>query len=74
MTPLPPRSFSIQNDITAKLRPMMNAEAIEILARCTATVMARDPSQSKHFINVFGSALDREYTYLTTRHREGVSS
>jgi hypothetical protein len=51
----------------------MASEAIEILARVTATVMARDPSQFSHHANLFKHALDREYTYLTSRHREGVS-
>ena len=50
MTPLPPRQFSIQNDITAKIRPLMAAEAIEILARATAHVMARDASQCPYLI------------------------
>jgi hypothetical protein len=51
----------------------MSPEAIEILARVTANVMARDPSQFSHLANLFKHALNREYTYLTTRHREGVS-
>jgi hypothetical protein len=72
MTPLPPRKFSIQNDITAKLRPLMNAEKIEILARVTADVMASDPRQARYFLNLFGSALDREFEYIISRHREGV--
>jgi hypothetical protein len=73
MTPLPPRQFSIQNDITAKLRPLMAAEAIEILARATANVMARDASQSSHLINRFKHALDSEFAYLATRHSTGVT-
>jgi hypothetical protein len=73
MTPLPPRSFSIQNDITAKLRPLMNAEKIEILARVTAEVIASDPRQIQYVANVFGHALDRELTYHSSRHSTGVS-
>jgi hypothetical protein len=76
MTPLPPRQFSIQNDITAKLRQFMSPEAIEILARATAHIMARDPSQFANLAHLFKHALDREYTYITSRHRDerrGVS-
>jgi hypothetical protein len=51
----------------------MAPEAIEILARATANEMARDARQFLHLANLFKHALDREYTYLTTRHREGVS-
>jgi hypothetical protein len=73
------RKYTLLREITRQLSPFMATEAIEILARATAEVMVRDPSQYKHFANVFGSALDREYTYLSTRHRaqsahrEGVS-
>ena len=73
MTPLPPRQFSIQNDITTKLRPLMAAEAIEILARATANIMARDASQCSYLLNRFRHALENEYEYLSTRHSTGVS-
>jgi hypothetical protein len=43
------------------------------IARVTATIMARDPTQFAHHANHFKHALDRECTYLTTRHCEGVS-
>jgi hypothetical protein len=70
------RKYTQQRDMERQLASFMSAEAIEILGRVTANVMARDPSQFLHHANLFKSALDREFTYLTTRHREerrGVS-
>jgi hypothetical protein len=64
-----PRHYAQQRDFARQLFNFMSPEAIEILARVTAHVMARDP----RLANLFKHALDREYTYLTTRHREGVS-
>jgi hypothetical protein len=68
-----PRHYALQRDIERQLNNFMDSEAIEILARATATIMGRDPTQFPHLANLFKHALDREYTYLTTRHREGVS-
>ena len=68
-----PRHYAQQRDFARQLFNFMSPEAIEILARVTANVMARDPSQFSHLANLFKHALNREYTYLTTRHREGVS-
>ena len=68
-----PRHYAQQRDFARQLFNFMSPEAIEILARVTAHVMARDPSQFARHANLFKHALDREYTYLTTRHREGVS-
>jgi hypothetical protein len=67
------RHYTLQRDFERQLANFMSSEAIEILARATATIMARDPSQFRRRANLFKHALDREYTYLTTRHREGVS-
>ena len=58
-----------QREIERQLLNFMSPEAIEILARVTAHVMARDPRQFPHLANLFKHVLDREYTYL----REGVS-
>jgi hypothetical protein len=68
-----PRHYTQQREIERQLAHFMDSEAIEIPARVTATLMARDPSQFVRHANLFKHALDREYTYLTTRHREGVS-
>ena len=68
-----PRHYTQQREIERQLANFLDSEAIEILARVTAHVMARDPRQFPHLANLFKHALDREYTYLTTRHREGVS-
>ena len=68
-----PRHYTLQRDIERQLTQFMAPEAIEILARATANEMARDARQFLHLANLFKHALDREYTYLTTRHREGVS-
>jgi hypothetical protein len=62
------RQHTVQRDIQHQLRLFMAPEAIEILARATASIMARDPSQSRHFAQLFGSALDREFAFLTSRH------
>jgi hypothetical protein len=67
------RKYALQRDFTRQMQSFLASEAIEILARATADVMARDPSQFSHLANLFKHALDREYTYLTTRHRQGVS-
>jgi hypothetical protein len=48
MTPLPPRKFSIQNDITAKLRPLMATEAVEILARVMAHIISTIRNSSRN--------------------------
>jgi hypothetical protein len=66
----------MQRDFERQLRTFMDTEAIEILARVTAHIMARDPSQFSNLAHLFKHALDREYTFLTTRHhdeRRGVS-
>ena len=68
-----PRHYTLRRDFERQLTNFMGSEAIEILARITATIMARDTTQFPHLANLFKCALDREYTYLTTRHREGVS-
>ena len=68
-----PRHYTLQRDFERQLANFMSSEAIEILARATATIMARDPTQFAHHANHFKHALDRECTYLTTRHCEGVS-
>ena len=68
-----PRHYALKRDIERQLANFMDSEAIEILARVTATMMAKDPTQFRRLANLFKHALDREYTYLTTRHREGVS-
>ena len=68
-----PRHYALKRDIERQLANFMDSEAIEILARVTATTMAKDPRQFPHHANLFKHALDREYTYLNTRHREGVS-
>ena len=47
----------------------MSAEAIEVLARCTANIMARDASQSSHLINRFKHALDSEFAQHPALHR-----
>jgi hypothetical protein len=77
MTPLnDPRKYTLLRDITRQLNFFMSSEAIEILARATAHVMSRNPAEFPHLANLFKHALDREYTYLTTRHpeeRRGVS-
>jgi hypothetical protein len=73
MTQPIPRHYAQQREIERQLANFMDSEAIEILARATATIMGRDPTQFPHHANLFKHALDREYTYLTTRHREGVS-
>jgi hypothetical protein len=71
MTPLnDPRKYTLLRDITRQLNFFMAPEAIEILARATAEVMSRKPSEFPHLANLFKCALDREYTYLTSRHPE----
>ena len=42
------RKYTLLQDITRQLNSYMSSEAIEILARATAEVMARDPSQFSH--------------------------
>jgi hypothetical protein len=40
-----PRHYAQQRDFERQLLNFVSPEAIEILARVTATIMARDPSQ-----------------------------
>jgi hypothetical protein len=68
-----PRHYTQQRETERQLTNFLDSEAIEILARVTATMMAKDPTQFRRLANLFKHALDREYTYLTSRHREGVS-
>jgi hypothetical protein len=62
------RKYTMQRDFEHQLRLFTLSESIEILARATANMMARDPTQFPHLANLFKHALDREYTYLTTQH------
>jgi len=65
-----PRHYTLQRDFERQLANCATAEAIEILARTTARILAREPSQFAHYARVFKVESDREYAYLTAKHRE----
>jgi hypothetical protein len=71
-----PRSYSTLREIEFQLRPFMQSEAVEILARAMARTIARDPRQSHQLTELFKAAFIQEQEYLVqqrTRHREGIS-
>ena len=71
-----PRSYSTLREIEFQLRPFMQSEAVEILARAMARTIARDPRQPHQLTELFKAAFIQEQEYLVqqrTRHREGIS-
>jgi hypothetical protein len=63
MSALEPRKYSIQRDIEHMLKLLTANEAIEILARATAIMMARDPSRFTKLAELFKQSLNAEYDY-----------
>jgi hypothetical protein len=75
-----PRSYSTLREIEFQLRPYMQSEAVEILARAMARTVARDPRLFQQLTDLFKSAFAQEHEYLQqqryqrTRDRtEGIS-
>jgi hypothetical protein len=71
MTPLHPRHETIQSDIEYQLRPLMASEAVEILARIMANLIARNPAQFTTLTDLFKHAFAAEHGYLSSRHAPG---
>jgi hypothetical protein len=71
MTPHQPRQQTIQSSIEFQLRPLMSAEAVEILARTMAHIVRRDPRQFPQLTDLFREAFSAEHKYLCTRPRAG---
>jgi hypothetical protein len=77
-----PRSFSTVREIEFQLKPFMQTEAVEILARVMARIIAHDPRQFTQLTELFKHAFSQEHEYLNSRqkaggpdpyHRSGVS-
>jgi hypothetical protein len=75
-----PRSYSTLREIEFHLRPFIQSEAVEILARAMARTIARDARQFGPLTDLFKSAFAQEHEYLAqqryqrTRDRtEGIS-
>ena len=78
MPRLEPRTFTIQQDLERQLRPLMSSEAVEVLARVMADLIARDTRQFTALTDLFKDAFSKEYDYIQQqrRHRtaqDGVS-
>jgi hypothetical protein len=58
-----PRKYTVQREFERSLSLFSSKEAIEILARATATVMARDPSRFVRLAGLFKQSLNAEYDY-----------
>jgi hypothetical protein len=71
MTALHPRKQTIQSDIEYQLRPLMSSEAVEILARVMANIIARDPRQFTQLTDLFKHSFAAEHGYLSSRHTPG---
>jgi hypothetical protein len=70
-----PRSYSALREIEFHLRPFMQSEAVEILARAMARTMARDLRQSHQLTELFKTAFIQEQEYLVQlRTRERAKS
>jgi len=65
-----PRHYTVQRDFERQLANCTTEEAIEILARTTARILAREPSQFTNTAKLFKREMDREFAYLTSQHRE----
>ena len=68
-----PRHYAQQRDFARQLFNFMSPEAIEILARVTAHVMARDPRNSRAMPISSSTLLIANTRISPPRHREGVS-
>jgi hypothetical protein len=67
MTHRPPehvsRSYSTVQSIDYQLKPYLQEEAVEILARVMARVIARDPSHFTRLTDLFKHAFSQEHGY-----------
>jgi hypothetical protein len=64
-----PRSATTIREIELQLRPFMNTEAVEILARVMARIIARDLRQFTKLTDLFKHAFGQEHEYLN-HHRQ----
>jgi hypothetical protein len=71
MSPLLPRNQTIQSSIEFQLRPLLSAEAVEILARTMAHIIHRAPRQFPQLTDLFREAFAAEHKYLCTRPTSG---
>jgi hypothetical protein len=71
MAPLHPRQQTIQSSIEFQLRPLISAEAVEILARTMAHIIHRDPRQFPQLTDLFREAFSIEHKYLCSRPAPG---
>jgi len=69
-----PRVFTVQQTFDHGLMAFMDAEAMQLLARCTARIMARDRSRYSELAKVFAAAMNEEFRYLTNpaKHQRGA--
>jgi hypothetical protein len=63
MPAMEPRKYSVQREFERSLSLFSSNEAIEILARATASIMARDPSRFTKLAELFKQSLNVEYDY-----------
>jgi hypothetical protein len=69
-----PRSAATMREMEDLLRPYMNTEAVEILARVMAHIVSRDNLRFPQLTNSFQEAFTAEHNYLLqerNRHRQG---
>ncbi len=73
MTKPDPRSFSTLREIEFLLKPFMKTEAVEILARIMARIIAHNPRQYTQLTDQFKHAFGQEHEYLNN-HRSDEHS
>jgi hypothetical protein len=62
-----PRCATNLREIEYQLRPFLASEAVEIIARCMARIVAREPRQFIELTELFKHAFAQEHGYLSSR-------
>jgi hypothetical protein len=62
-----PRTAATLREIEYQLRPFLSSEAVEIIARCMARIVAHNPQQFIELTELFKHAFSQEHGYLSSR-------